>query len=117
MPIPEHVLGNVFVRPNCGYKRGDVCEGHAHHFDHVTFVTRGSFRIDRRWPDGRTETIVVGGPGSAAYDGRWYVLITAECTHRLEALEDHSDFFCVYAHRDPQAGVVQHYTGWQEAYT
>lgn len=112
----ELVLGNIFVRPNCGMAQGAVCDGHTHNFDHVTFVTRGSFRITRTWPDGRTETIVVHAPGSAGYDGRWFVLIKAECMHRLEALEPNSDFFCVYAHRDPQGRVLQHYDGWLESY-
>lgn len=113
---PELVLGNVFVRPNLGYMTGEVCDGHAHNFDHVTFVTRGSFRIDRSSPDGRVDSLIVGGPGSTAYNGRWFVLIKADCHHKLTALEDHSDFFCVYAHRDPQGRVIEYYDGWMDAY-
>ena len=39
-----------------------------------------------------------------------------ECKDRITALEDNSLGHCVYAHRTPQAEVVQEYTGWGPSY-
>lgn len=38
------VLGPLFFRPFCLERAGDKIEGHAHNFDHVTFLYRGGVR-------------------------------------------------------------------------
>lgn len=105
----EYASGNIFQRQMIFAKAGDVVQGHAHNFDHVTFVCMGGVRIERKHPDGREDSIEVmaGEPG---------VLIKAECIHKLTALTDGTTAFCIYAHRTPQGDVVQRYTGWQDAY-
>jgi quercetin dioxygenase-like cupin family protein len=109
MPTPELILGNLFIRPNVGFTKGQIMGGHKHNFDHVTFLTRGSWRI-RILNDDQTVRQEVT---KVAFS---FVLIKAGAIHELEALEDHSDFYCVYAHRDPQGQVTQEYTGWDDAH-
>lgn len=108
----EQQLGNIFVRPNTLAKAGDITQGHTHNFDHVTFVIRGSVHVRATLPNG---TIVERDFGDGTPNGR-YFLIRADVTHEFTALVDDVVYVCVYAHRDPQGNVTQHYTGWQEAY-
>lgn len=102
----ELVLGNVFIRPMTFAKAGDVVEGHAHNFDHVTYVVRGALQFTA---GGR---VVV----KRASDGHNFVLIRAGVTHQINALEDESLGHCVYSHRSPQGDVVQEYDGWTPGY-
>lgn len=104
----EYVSGNIFIRPNKFTKAGDTMEGHTHNFDHTTFVTRGSFNALGKHPDGREVRATVSA-------GQ-HLLIRADWEHSFVALEDNSEFACIYAHRTPQGDVVQEVTGWMEAY-
>ncbi len=45
-----------------------------------------------------------------------YLLIKAEDKHEITALEDGTEFWCVYSHRTPQGEVTQEATGWEDAY-
>lgn len=108
----EHVLGNVFVRPMAFARAGDVVEGHAHNFAHVTYVARGALRFERLRDDGSVERMV----DRRASDGHNYVLIHAGVTHRIIALDDDSLGHCIYAHRNPQGEVVQEFDGWTPGY-
>lgn len=103
---PEFVSGNIFVRPNAGVE-GDVVAGHTHNFDHTTLFQRGRFAVKATYPDGRVLQREFTAPD--------FCLIRAEVTHEIRFLED-GEFWCVYAHRDPQGRVVQQYTGWEKAY-
>jgi hypothetical protein len=85
-----------------------VVRGHRHHFDHTTLVLSGSVRVRRTGPGGVDETRVFVAPA--------HFLVDAECEHEITFLEP-GEFWCVYAHRDPQGRVTQHYTGWEDAYT
>ncbi len=108
----ELVLGNVFIRPMVFEKAGNVVEGHAHNFDHVTYVAKGSLKIEKL--DGETVVAAVVKKASEQYNS---VLIKAGVCHRLTALEDGSIGHCIYAHRTAQGTeVVQDYDGWGPAY-
>ena len=96
--------GNIYIRTNDPMKAGQQVDGHAHNFDHATFVSAGAFRIHRG-----TEVIEVRA-------GELPVLIAAGVEHTLIALEDNSVYLCIYSHRLPQGDVVQRYTGWIDAY-
>ena len=106
----EFACGNIFIRAGMLQKQGQFMEGHQHHFDHVTYCTSGRLKIVRTSPDGRTDTRELS-PGELP------VLIKAEYTHHIEALEDYSGYHCIYAHRTPQGEVTQQFTGWMDAYT
>lgn len=103
--------GNLYVRPNLMAK-GQIIEGHAHNFDHMSYCTHGAVRVSVLDAEGAvTATRVV-----AARERHNWVLIRAGVCHRIEALEDGTKFDCIYAHREPGGDVVQEYTGWDAAY-
>lgn len=110
--VTEWVSGNIFLRPMRFAKAGDVVKGHAHNFDHTTFVTRGAVRIERLTDLGEVQDSV----DKAAEDTFNWVLIRAGVIHRITALRDDSLANCVYAHRDPQGEVVAVHEGWTPAY-
>lgn len=102
----EFVSGNIFIREMRFDKAGDVVEGHAHNFDHTTYVSRGALRFET---DGKSIE-------KHAADGRNWALIKAGVKHRIVALEDNSMGHCIYAHRTPQGEVVQEWDGWEQGY-
>lgn len=109
----EFDLGsNVFFRPNFLEKAGDRLDGHAHQFDHVTMVVQGAVRIAAKPPDGTTREIIK----RAAGDFRDRVVnIRAGVEHEITALEDGTEFLCIYAHRNTQGDVVEECDGWEGA--
>ena len=104
----EWASGNVFIRPNPLPKAGDRVHGHRHNFDHTTIVFRGAIHVRAVTPDGRVIEQDFTAPA--------HCLIKAEVEHEITALVDGTEFWCVYAHREPQGDIVQHYTGWGPAY-
>lgn len=117
----EFVSGNVFIREMRFEKAGDVVEGHAHNFDHTTYVARGALRfekleVEQISEDGLTTYKVVQAVEHRAEDGHNWVLIKAGVCHRITALADNSIGHCLYAHRTPQGEIVQVYDGWRDAY-
>ena len=107
----EFASGNIYVREMRFDRSGDVVQGHAHNFDHTTYVARGALLIEALGPDGKVAKSAVKRAG----DGRNWVLIKAEVTHRITALENGSIGHCIYSHRNPQGEIVQDYDGWQPA--
>lgn len=104
----EWVSGNILIRPNFFGKAGEVIQGHKHNFDHTSFVIKGSVRVRATTPDGRKLDKV--------FKAGQHFLVLAEVDHEITALEDNTEFFCIYSHRTPQGDVVQEVTGWDEAY-
>lgn len=104
----ERVSGNVFIRPVVLARVGDVTDGHTHNFDHTTIVFRGGVRVVATTPDGRALDREFRAPAS--------FLVLRDVEHRITALEDDTEYWCVYSHRTPQGEVVQEYTGWAGAY-
>lgn len=107
MNLPEFVSGNVFIRRNIG-RAGDVVHGHTHHFDHTTIVFSGRVLV--------VATLQNGQRIEREFTAPDHFLVRAEVTHEIRFLED-GEFWCVYAHRDPQGRITQTYTGWEQAYT
>ena len=120
----EYVSGNIFIRKNRLAKAGDFVDGHAHNFDHTSYVLKGAVLVEAVTPDGRTIRRVFRSPYHAAADlgemdgateGPNWFLVKAEVTHKITALIDDTEFDCIYSHRTPQGDVIQHWNGWQEA--
>ncbi len=109
--MTEWVSGNIFIRPNQHMMKGDVIPGHTHNFDHTSFVTEGSVHVKGTLPDGR----VIEGDFGRDYKARHF-LVKADVKHEITALEDNTNFYCIYSHRHPQGDVSESYTGWHEAY-
>ena len=107
----EYKSGNIFIREEGPMAAGAVVEGHEHNFDHTTYVTKGSFLIERL--EGNK---VVQSVTKRAGDLKNWVLILAGACHRLTSLEDGSVYHCIYSHRTPQGEITQEYDGWPNAY-
>ena len=105
---PEWVSGNVFIRRNLLEEVGDLVEGHTHAFDHTTIIFTGAVRIIA-WQRG--EVIA-----DRVFAAPAHCLIRADVEHEITATEPHTEFWCVYSHRDSQARVSLEYTGWEPAY-
>ena len=104
----EWVSGNIFIRPNPLPRAGDKIDGHRHNFDHTTIVFRGAVHVKATLPNGAVIERDFRAPA--------HCLIRADVTHEIVALEDNTEFWCVYAHRTPQGEVSERYTGWPDAY-
>lgn len=104
----EWISGNIFIRPNKLEKAGDVTEGHTHNFDHTTVVFKGAVRIKATLPDGSTVEREFTAPA--------HCLIRADVIHEITALVDHTEYWCVYSHRNAQGEVTQVYDGWTGPY-
>lgn len=110
--VTEWVSGNILLRPMRFPRAGDSVKGHAHNFDHTTYIVRGAVQIDRLDETGQVADSVIKRAG----DTFCWVLIKAGVIHRLTALEDESLGHCIYAHRNPQGEVVAEYDGWTPAH-
>lgn len=104
----EWTSGNIFIRPMCFERAGDCRDGHTHNFDHTTVFFIGEFEIECTLPNGREVKQRITAP-----DHR---LILADVKHKITALTDGAQAWCVYSHRSPQGDVVQANTGWGSAY-
>jgi quercetin dioxygenase-like cupin family protein len=107
----EYAAGNVFIREG-RLDLGNKMEGHEHNFDHVTYIAKGSAKVQKL----DASDNVVSEVTKSASQGQNWVLILAGVRHRITALEDGTVYHCIYAHRSPQGDVVQEWDGWGKAY-
>lgn len=111
----EYIAGNIFVRQMFFDDRpGMVVDGHAHNFDHVTYIAKGSATVELLDDAGN----VVKSVTKKASDGFNWVLIKAGKRHRITALEAGTVGHCIYSHRNPIEPdvVTQEWHGWDDAY-
>lgn len=94
----ERVVGPLFFRDIKGDK-GNVVDGHTHHFDHVTMVRKGSVHIKLTDPSGKVVEKDMFAPDE--------MNVPAECLHEITILEDGTEYSCVYTHRDEHGDVIQ----------
>jgi hypothetical protein len=100
----EWISGNVFIRPNKLANKGEKISGHRHQFDHTTIVFKGGIHVKGTLPNGSIIERDFVAPA--------HCLIRADVEHEITALQDDTEYWCVYAHHTPQGDVVQEYTGW-----
>jgi hypothetical protein len=116
----EFILGNVFIREMDFEQFGGIVTGHTHHFDHVTYIVRGSVQIESfkliegADPELQESWVPHKTVIKKASDGHNFVLIKAELKHTLTQLEPNSLGHCIYAHRTPQGEVTLEWDGWRE---
>ena len=91
----EFACGNIYIRKNLLAEIGDRMNGHKHNFDHTTLFQRGSFHVRAVLPNG---TVV-----ERDFTAPDFALIRADVEHEIVATTPDSEFWCVYAHRFPQA--------------
>lgn len=104
------ILGPIAHRDFTLAKTCHENQGHAHHYDHVTFVQAGSVKVFWRKPGETVER------ESGPFKTGEFFLVKAEVSHRLKALEDGTRYACVFTHRDFDGSVVQEYNGHLDAY-
>ncbi len=109
----EWISGNVFIRPSGVLAKGAVTGGHKHNFDHTTIVFKGSVHVKATLPDG---SVIERDFGAVGHPNGRHFLVKAEVSHEITALEDDTEYWCVYSHRTPQGDVIQHWDGWTPAY-
>lgn len=106
--MSEEASGNIFLRKWRGMAKGHVLNGHKHTFDHTTIVFVGSVHVKAKCPDGRVIEKDFTAPA--------HFLVKADVEHEITALEEGTEMWCVYSHRNAQGEILQEYTGWGPAY-
>lgn len=71
------------------YEQGDSAKGHSHTIDHCMNLVRGSVSIQWETPDGETGTVDALVPCK--------ILIKAECSHLITALEADTYWECWFS--------------------
>ena len=107
--IIELQSGNIFIRKLFLPKIGDRVDGHFHAYDHTLFLLEGKIKVQATMPDGII-TLFKLNP-------KEHFLVRKDVIHEITALEDNTEFWCVYSHRNSQGEIVQEFTGWNEAYS
>jgi len=90
-------FGNIWVRMNALDKAGDSNEGHKHHFDHVSLLTKGSVEVE------------VEGHPPKQFTAPTFIIIKKEHNHKFTALEDNVNWYCVFALRDLDGNPMEIY--------
>jgi glutaredoxin len=128
--------GNLYIRPMEFPEAGYVVEGHAHKFDHVTFINQGSLiycscdpvaPVKCPYCEKDPACLACKGRGQVmpapsysqevTYDEGNFLLIKAGRCHKFVSLGK-ARAYCVYSHRDPETGnVANNRNGWMPAYS
>jgi hypothetical protein len=88
-------FGNIWVRQNVLDKAQESFGGHIHHFDHVSLLVKGSVRVE------------VDGHQPKEFKAPTFIVIKKEHEHNFVALEDDTQWYCVFALRDLDGEVVE----------
>lgn len=91
-------FGNIWVRQNILEKAGQACEGHKHAFDHVSLLTSGAVEVE------------IEGYPARQFKAPTFVIIRKEHEHKFTALEDNTNWYCVFALRDLDGNVSDLYS-------
>jgi quercetin dioxygenase-like cupin family protein len=78
---------NVWVKMMYLLNQGDQIQGHAHTFDHITLLARGSVRMEHDL-------------GSKEYKAPFLIITPKGIVHKFTALESRSLLCCIHAIRD-----------------
>jgi quercetin dioxygenase-like cupin family protein len=81
------LVDNVFVKMMHMPKSGDIINGHAHTFDHITLLSSGSVLMEH-------------DNGNNTFKAPQLIVTPKGITHKFTALEDNVLICCVHAIRD-----------------
>lgn len=101
---PLGCFGNVWIRQNYLAKPGDESINHHHYFDHVTLLSQGKVRVD-----------VNDVPGKE-FTAPTFIMIKKDKKHKFVALTEDVTWFCIFALRDEEGGLTDHYNGDNSPY-
>lgn len=96
MSQPDIKIGcvaNLYSRMMHFRKAGDIEEGHAHQFDHLTLLAKGKLKVT---VDGKTTEFVAPH----------MIYIHKDKFHVLEALTDETVAYCIHALRDKETNDI-----------
>lgn len=85
------IQDNVFVRVFTLPKKGDVHDGHAHTFNHITLLAQGTVEMRTQWG--------VEPPKKKMYIGPCLLVTPKSLVHEFEAMTDNCVLCCVHAIR------------------
>lgn len=107
MPIDIGTLstgyfGNIWWRLH-RLAEGAKSDGHRHHFDHVTFLTKGTIQV------------MVQGFDQRKFTAPHAIVIEKDRVHSMRALTD-VEYWCIFALRDDEGGVTNVYSGHDKPY-
>lgn len=102
----EYASGNIYIR-KMKLPLGYIVPGHEHVFDHTTIVFTGAVRVKAVTKEGQVIERDFYAPDS--------FLVKADVRHELTAIQENTEAWCVYSHRNAQGEIVQEYTGLWDA--
>ncbi len=107
----EYVDGPTFNREMVLERKCHALEGHAHNYDHITFVNRGAVLLYVRPPGDEGWKFV------DRYERGDFFTTRAYLEHRIKAAVDGTIYTCVFVHRDfGSAETVAEYNANPAAY-
>lgn len=98
--VKSHTLGffgNIWVRQNELEFEGESNQGHKHTFDHVSLLMKGTVKVE------------VDGFEPKLFTAPTFIVIKKEHMHKFTAMTDDCCWFCVFAMRDVNGGVMDLY--------
>lgn len=107
------IIGPIGARKFTLEKKCELNEGHQHNYDHVTIVIRGRVLVKYSYEDAGQK---IEGE-SREFEAGEIITIKANVSHTIKALEDNSQYLCVFSHRDFDGLVTQKYAGNERSYT
>ncbi len=81
------IADNVWVKMMFLPNKDDVVEGHAHVFDHITLLARGSVKMEHDF-------------GSKEYKAPFLIITPKGIQHKFTSLEDKTILCCIHAIRE-----------------
>jgi hypothetical protein len=103
-------FGNIWVRSHSLEKMGDINGGgHLHAFDHVTMLHNGKVLVETTNPE-------TGEQRSKEFTAPTFMVIRKNLKHKITALTDSVQYYCVFALRDIDGEVTDVYSGANDPY-
>jgi hypothetical protein len=104
-------FGNIWVRQHNLEKIGDTNDGgHVHFFDHVTMLVKGKVRVDVIDSITKEERF-------KEFEGPTFMVIRKDHKHKITALTDDVQYYCVFALRDVNGDITDVYSGNNDPYS
>lgn len=107
------LVGPLGIRRELLEKTCQEAVGHEHNYDHTTIVIRGRLQITFHQLQATGEWVAVS---VREYEQGSAIPILATVRHTIKALEDNTQYMCVFSHRDFDGLVTQNYVGNSTAY-
>jgi hypothetical protein len=102
-------FGNIWVRQHNLVKEKDVARGHVHEFDHVTLLVKGKVRVD-------VKNTITKEERFKEFQAPTFMVIRKDHIHKITALTDDVQYYCVFALRDIDGDVTDVYSGNNDPY-